>query len=73
MSHDLSTITTLRRALEEVLLDPRFHHRKSSSALEIAEHLLAQAAAGERDLERLKASALRKLEGRSDQLTSRAA
>jgi hypothetical protein len=73
MSHDLSTITTLRRALEEVLLDPRFHHLKSSSALEIAEHLLAQAAAGERDLERLKASALRKLEGRSDQLTSRAA
>ena len=61
MNHDLSTITTLRRALEEVLLDPRFHQRKSSSALEIAEHLLAQAAAGERDLERLKSSALEKL------------
>jgi hypothetical protein len=73
MSHDLCTITTLRRALEEVLLDPRFHQRKSSSALEIAEHLLAQAAAGERDLERLKSSALAKLEGKSDRLPSRAA
>ncbi len=50
MSYHPSTIAILRRALDEVLLDMRFHHRKSASALEIAEHLLAQAAAGERDL-----------------------
>jgi hypothetical protein len=31
------------------------------SALEIAEHLLAQAATGERDFDRLKASAFNKL------------
>ena len=52
MSYESSTIATLRRALDEVLLDGRVHGRKSTSALEIAEHLLAQAAAGERDLER---------------------
>jgi hypothetical protein len=62
MSYDPSTISVLRRALDEVLLDARFH-RKSASALEIAEHLLAQAKAGERDLERLKSSAFRKLAG----------
>jgi len=50
MSYDPSTIATLRRALDEVLLDARFHQRKSASALEIAEHLLARAADGERDL-----------------------
>jgi hypothetical protein len=60
MSYDPSTISVLRRALDEVLLDGRFL-RKSVSALEIAEHLLAQAKAGERDLERLKSSAFRKL------------
>jgi hypothetical protein len=38
-----------------------FFEQRSTSALEIAEHLLAQAAAGERDLDRLKASALAKL------------
>lgn len=63
MSYDPSTIYVLRRALDEVLLDARFHRRKSASALEIAEHLLAQAKAGERDLERLKSSAFRKLTG----------
>ena len=61
MSYDPSTIATLRRALDEVLLDARFHQRKSASALEIAEHLLARAADGERDLERLKCSAFEKL------------
>jgi hypothetical protein len=35
--------------------------RRSTSALQIAEHLLAQAATGERDLDRLKASALNEL------------
>jgi hypothetical protein len=51
----------LRRALDDVVADRRFIRQRSTSALEIAEHLLAQAAAGERDLDRLKASALAKL------------
>ena len=62
MSYDPTTISVLRRALDEVLLDARFH-RTTASALEIAEHLLALAKAGERDLERLKSSAFRKLAG----------
>jgi hypothetical protein len=63
MSYDPATIAVLRRALDEVLLDARFHRNRGASALEIAEHILAQAAAGERDLERLKSSAFRKLGG----------
>ena len=50
-------------ALDEVLLEGHFYDRKSVSTLEIAEHLLAQAAAGERDQEVLKSSALAKLLG----------
>lgn len=75
MSYDPSTIATLRRALDEVLLDMRFRRRASASAsaLEIAEHLLAQAAAGERDLERLKSSAFRKLTGDPEQDQNKAA
>ena len=56
--YDAETIAVLRRALDDVLTDPRF---LGTSALQIAEHLLAQAATGERDLDRLKASALIKL------------
>ena len=59
--YDSVTIAILRRALDDVFTDPRFVNRKSASALEIAEHLLAQAATGERDLDRLKASAFNKL------------
>jgi hypothetical protein len=59
--YDSVTIAILRRALDDVLTDPRFLNRRSTSALEIAEHLLAQAAIGERDLDRLKASAFNKL------------
>ncbi|WP_299716934.1 hypothetical protein [Tardiphaga sp.] len=51
----------LRRALDEIVEDQRFAMQKTISALEIAEHLLARAATGERDLERLKASAFIKL------------
>jgi hypothetical protein len=61
MSYEPATIATLRRALDEVIQDNRFRQRKSTSVLEVAEHLLAQAAVGERDLERLKASAFQKL------------
>jgi hypothetical protein len=73
MSYDPSTIAILRRALDDVLLDLRFHRSKSASALEIAEHLLAQAAAGERDLERLKSSAFRKLTGDHERTQNKAA
>lgn len=59
--YDAATLGILRRALDEVLIDPRFLGRRSTSALEIAEHLLAKAAAGERDLDRLKTSAFNKL------------
>jgi hypothetical protein len=59
--YDAETIAILRRALDDVFTDPRFRNRKSTSALQIAELLLAQAAAGERDIDRLKASALAKL------------
>jgi hypothetical protein len=67
--YDAVTLGILRRALDEVFTDPRFLNRRSTSALEIAEHLLAQAATGERDLDRLKASAFNKL--MSQKLTQR--
>jgi hypothetical protein len=65
MKHGPATIATLRRALDEVVRDDRFHRCKSASALEVAEHLLALAAAGEHDLERLKGSALEMLSRRA--------
>jgi hypothetical protein len=59
--YDAETIAILRCALDDIFTDPRFLNRRSTSALQIAEHLLAQAATGERDIDRLKASALNKL------------
>ena len=59
--YDPPTLAVLRRALGEVLTHHRFLYSTSTSALEIAEFILAQAATGERDLERLKSSALKKL------------
>ena len=59
--YDPPTLAVLRHALDEVLTDHRFLKSTSTSALEIAEFILAQAATGERDLERLKSSALKKL------------
>jgi hypothetical protein len=53
------TLAVLRRALGEVLTDHRFLKSTSTSALGIAEFILAQAATGERDRERLKSSALK--------------
>ena len=73
MSYEPATIATLRRALDEVIKDNRFRQRKSASALEIAEHILAQAAVGERDLERLKASAFQKLISTAERIPDRAA
>jgi hypothetical protein len=57
-AYDTTTLALLRRALDDVLIDPRFLRSKSMSALEVAEHILSQAARGERDIERMKASAL---------------
>ncbi len=60
-TYDISTLAILRRALDGVLTDGLFLNSASASAIEMAEHILAQAATGERDVERLKSSALQKL------------
>jgi hypothetical protein len=59
--YDASTVAVMRQALNEVVTDRRFLVRKSVTPLEVAEHILAQAASGERDLNRLKSSAFEKL------------
>ena len=51
----------MRQALNEVVTDRRFLVRKSVTPLEVAEHILQQAASGERDFNRLKSSAFEKL------------
>ena len=58
---DASTVAIMRQALNEVVADHRFLVRKSVTPLEVAEHILQQAASGERDLDRLKSSAFDKL------------
>jgi hypothetical protein len=58
---DASTVAIMRQALNEVVSDDRFLTRKSVTRLEVAEHILQQAASGERDLNRLKSSAFEKL------------
>jgi len=59
--YDASTIATLRQAMNEVISDRRFAERKFVTALEVAEHILSQASAGERDLSRLKQGVFEKL------------
>ena len=59
--YDASTVAVMRQALNEIVADRRFLIRKSVTPLEMAEHILQQAAAGERDLDRLKYSAFEKL------------
>ncbi len=58
---DASTVAVMRQALNEIVTDPRFLMRKSVTPLEVAEHILQQAALGVRDLNRLKNTALEKL------------
>ena len=58
---DTSTVAIMRQALNEVIADRRFLVRKSVTPLEVAEHILEQAALGVRDLNRLKSSAFEKL------------
>jgi len=48
--YDSSTVAVMRQALDEVIADRRFLVRKSITPLEVAEHILQQAASGERDL-----------------------
>ena len=59
--YDASTVAVMRQALNEVVTDRRFLVRKSVTPLEVAEHILHQAASGVRDLNRLKSSAFEKL------------
>jgi hypothetical protein len=59
--YDAPTVAVMRQALNEVVADRRFLARKTLTTLEVAEHILQQAASGERDLDRLKSSALDKL------------
>jgi hypothetical protein len=59
--YDASTVAVMRQALSEVITDRRFLVRKSVTTLEVAEHILQQAASGERDLNRLKSAAFEKL------------
>jgi len=59
--YDASTVAVMRQALNEVVTDRRFLVRKSVTTLEVAEHILQQAASGERDLNRLKSAAFEKL------------
>jgi hypothetical protein len=61
--YDASTVAVMRQALNEVVTDRRFLVRRSATPLEVAEHILQQAASGERDLNRLKSSAFEKLSG----------
>ena len=58
---DASTVAVMRQALNEVVADRRFLVSKSITPLEVAEHILEQAASGERDLNRLKSAAFDKL------------
>ena len=55
-----SIVAVMRQALSEVVADRRFLVRKSVTPLEVAEHILQQAASGERDLNRLKSSAFKR-------------
>ena len=59
--YDASTVAVMRQALNEVVADRRFLVRKSDTPLEVAEHILEQAALGVRDLNGLKSSAFEKL------------
>jgi hypothetical protein len=58
---DAPTVAVMRQALNEVVADRRFQIRKSVSQLEMAEHILQQAASGVRDLGGLKDAAFAKL------------
>jgi hypothetical protein len=56
---DASTVAIMRQAMDEVVADRLFLVCQSVTPLEVAEHILEQAASGQRDLNRLKSSHLR--------------
>jgi hypothetical protein len=56
--YDSNTIAQMRKLLDELLADRRFTAQNRRSALEVAEHILALAASGERDTQRIKESVL---------------
>jgi hypothetical protein len=60
---DNSTIAILRTALDEVFTDRRFFARESMSAGQVAGYILTQLQQGERDLDLLKASAIKQFSG----------
>jgi len=60
-SDQAQAISLLRGVLDDVLSDRRFLIQNSISAIELAEHILTMARAGERDVDRLTDSAFRKL------------
>lgn len=57
-TYDAAMLKKCRQALDDVLTDIRFLNCKAVSALEVAEHILARAAEGERSQEKLTNSAL---------------
>ena len=59
--YDAPTVAVMRQALNDVIMDHRFLVDKSVTPLEVAEHILRQAASGERDLNRLKVSVFEQL------------
>jgi hypothetical protein len=61
--YDSSTVAIMRQALKEIVTDHRFLVRRTVTPLDVAEHILQQAASGERDLNRLKSSVFEKLDG----------
>jgi hypothetical protein len=54
-------VSLLRRVLDDVLSDRRFAFQNAISAIELAEHIVSQAAGGERDVSCLKQAAFKKL------------
>jgi hypothetical protein len=61
LTGQMHAVSLLRRVLDDVLSDRRFLIQRSISAIELAEHILAMAASGERDIARLTDAAFRKL------------
>jgi hypothetical protein len=62
-SIDNSMIAILRLTLDELFTDRRFFARQSMSAGQVAGFILTQIQQGERDLDQLKASAIKKFSG----------
>jgi hypothetical protein len=62
-SIDNSMIAILRLTLDELFTDRRFFARQSMSAGQVAGYVLTQLQQGQRDLDQLKASAIKKFSG----------